>query len=262
MGTLASSLIQSAYREGNLIPVGKQPTSDELTEALPRLNIFVQGVYGFELGENLSDWLVPPMQRTSPTNSRYPQAPLCSPLNLGPSAVISQNPPSNVRLIFGGVDYTVYFPQHPEDGARMALVQGSGAGDGLQAGSTLVLDGNGRLIQDPADSTYKDTVSLTTPVTAQQWLYRADLATWILVVDMALTDECPFPEEFDDFWICALAKRLAPRYNKITAAETQETAQQTLARIKARYRQSQITTYGSDNFPRTDQSYLGGQWWW
>lgn len=262
MGTLASSLIQAAYREGNLLAVGKTPTASELAEALPRLNVFIRGVYGYELGENLFDWLYPVPQKTSPMNARWPQGPLASPLNLGPSLAVAQNPPPNVRIVWGAVTGTIYFPQHPEDGARMAVVQGSGAGDMGHVGAILTLDGNGRTIVDPADDTAKNTVALTAPTETTMWLYRADMATWILVEDMALTDECPFPEEFDDFWICALSKRLAPRYSKITASETQETALVTLARIKARYRQSALTTYGSEGFPRTDQSYLGGSWWW
>lgn len=262
MGTLASSLIQSAYREGNLIPVGTNPTSGELAEALPRLNVFIQGVYGYELGENLFDWLFPVPQKTSPMNARWPQAPLASPLNLGPSLAVAQNPPPNVRIVWGAVAGTVYFPQSPEDGARMAVVQGSGAGDSGMNGVVLTLDGNGRQIMNPATDTAADTVQLTSPTASVMWLYRADMALWIVVQDLALTDECPFPEEFDDFWICALAKRLAPRYNKVTASETQETALVTLARVKARYRQSALTTYGSESFPRTDQSYLGGSWWW
>lgn len=260
--TTANDLIQAAYREGNLIPAGTQPTTAELSEALPRLNSFMRSVYGFELGENLFDWLVPVPQRTAPVAARWPQGPLASPLNCGPSNFVYPYPPANVRILFGGVTNTCYFPEQPEDGARMAVVQGSGAGDSGAPSAILTLDGNSRTIQDPADMTFKDQVELTAPITLNQWLYRADLAQWILVQDMELADACPFPEEFDDFWICALTMRLAPRYGKITATDTQQTALVTLARLKARYRQTALVTYGSENFPRTDQSYLGGSWWW
>ena len=123
-------------------------------------------------------------------------------------------------------------------------------------GAIITLDGNGRLIDGAPQQQF------STPVALHQWLYRADLGTWVTVADLILTDAMPFPEEFDDFFICTLAKRLAPRYNKLVSAETQQTAVVCLQRLQARYRQKAITTYGSENFPRTDQSYLGGTWWW
>lgn len=271
--TTAASLIQSAFREGNLIPVGKQPTTDEQTEALERLNRFVQGVYGQELGENLVDWLVPAPQRTSGVAANWPQAPYPtdaggglygSPYASDPTLNIWPYPPKNSRIVWGLTDQTVYFPERPDPGSRMAVLDGSGAGDNGQDGDTLILDGNSRLIEDPADNTTKAQVSLTSPIASPgyQWLFRDDLGAWMLVQDMALTDDCPFPSEFDDFWICALAMRLAPRYGKTTAPETNQTAVKMLMKIKARYRQSQVTTYGSQDFPRSLQSYISGRWYW
>src|SRR5579864_8645241 len=135
--TLASAIIQSAYREGNLIPVGTSPTTAESTEALERLNRYVQGVYGDMLGENMMDWDAPAPQRTAPVASNYPQAPyptdtlfgFGNPLSADPNGNIWPFPPANSRIVFGGVTPTVYFPEAPLDGARMAIVQGSGAGD-------------------------------------------------------------------------------------------------------------------------------------
>lgn len=259
--TTAIKLIQAGYREGNLIPVGKQPTTDEQSEALDGINRFVNGIFGYEMGEPLSDWLFPAPQRTGEVPTTFPQLPV--PDHIGPaySPYLAPYPPKNSRVVWGAVEGTLYFPDKPEPGSRMAIVQGSGAGDDGQDGEVLTIDGNGRFIQDPADKTYKTQVLLTSPVASNQWFYRDDLGVWILCQDMLLTDECPFPKEFDDFFVCALAKRLAPRYGKLTAAETVETAKVTLSHLKTRYRQSAPTVYGSENFPRTYQTFVSGEWW-
>lgn len=264
--TTAASIIQAAYREGNLIPVGKNPTDDESTEALAAYNRLVVGILGYKMGENLADWLVPQPQRTSPVSSNYPQFPSFPTYQ---SSAVFTNPPNNRRIVWGGTDQTVYFPQKPNDGAQLALVQASGAGDGSNTGDTLIFDGNGYFIEDPADNTFKTQVTFefnsgagNTPLAPQRWFFRADLAQWVLVLGIEEMDQHPYPFEFDDFFICALSKRLAPRYNKIVAQETINTALQTESAFLARYRQPTDTVYGSDQIPRSYQSYIAGQWWW
>lgn len=270
--TLAVNLIADAFREGNLIPVGKVPTVNQLAEATTRLNALVFGILGYKMGENLTDWLVPQPQRTSPVSSDYPQFP-SYPLYLSPT--LYQNPPCNRRIVYGGTIQNVYFPQRPNPGAQMAVAQATGAGDSATTGDTLTLNGNGYFIQDPADGLFKTTVVLTfnsgagsTPFAPVRWFYRDDLAQWVVVQNLTTgtgtvyTDAMPYPHEFDDFFVCALSKRLAPRYSKITAKETVETALMTESAFLARYRQPTDSVYGSDNFPRSYQSYISGQWWW
>jgi hypothetical protein len=265
--TIASVLIQAAYREGNLIPVGKSPTTAEQTEALERLNAYVRAVYGQEMGEELTDWLVPVPQRTAPVAANYPQGPaptdaafgFGNPLAADPSAAVYPYPPKNSRLIFGGVTQTVYFPEAPDDGSRMSVVQGSGAGDSGTAGAILTLNGNGRTIMKAATATFAF-AALPSPTAPVEYLYRADLGDWRAVADMQLSDECPFPRELDDLWITALAIRLAPRYAKSVMPETKALFTSTLTKLKTRYRQHQPTTYGSTNFPNTRESYLPGSW--
>lgn len=262
--TTATELIQSAFREGNLIPIATQPTANELAEALPRLNSYIRGVFGQEMGEELSDWEVPQPQRTAPVAANFPQLPypqssdiliLSSPSAGDALQDIYLYPPKNSRIVFGSVAATVYFPESPNDGSRMALVQGSGAGDGGVPGATLTLDGNGRTIEAA------DTQSYAAPVTARQWLYRADLGDWVAVTTLAADDTCPFPIEFDDLWITALAIRLCPRYGKSATPETQAAFTQAMKHLKTRYRQAGTTTFGSDQFPRSSQSYISGNWW-
>lgn len=264
--TTALSIITSAYREGNLIAVGVTPTTAEQAEALGVLNRFIAGVFGEEMGENLADWPVPLPQRTAPIAANYPQLPypmgldgdlLGVPMPTSLSNDFAFTPPKNSRIVFGGVTTRVYFPEEPDDGSRMAVVQGSGAGDSGVPGSTLTLDGNGRTIEAA------NTKVLTDPVAPRQWLYRADLGDWVLVADMATTgDSLAFPSDIDDLWICMLAIRLAPRYNKQTANGTQMHAAKMLKKLKAKYRQAGTTVYKSGDIPNTFQSYASNRWWW
>lgn len=361
-----------------MIAAGASPSTAEQTEALPALQRVVDGIFGFEMGEELTDWLVPAPQRTAPSAARWPQGPLVSGLNLYTSGCTWPYPPTNRRIVFGSVTNTVYFPEQPLDGSRMGLVQGSGLGDagtpgtasgvltqtavpvnnkivtlgaqvytwkaaltgatnevligltiaaslanlaaaiiagegnglvyglgtianvsasatsdsatgtltatalysgtagnsivsttndvagswaaatllGGVVGAIITLNGNGRLINGAGQQQY------STPVASQEWIYRGDLGNWLPVQNLTLTDQNPFPPKFDDFFICVLMKRLAPRYNKIVSTETQQAALSMLSKIRAQYRQAALTTYGSENMPRTDQSYLGGSWWW
>lgn len=381
--TTAAGIIQAAYREGNIVAAGKSPTTNEQTEALGSLQRIVDGIMGFEMGELLEDWLVPNPQRTAPVAARWPQGPFSSASDPAPFAApgptTSPNvwpyPPTQRRIVFGSVSQTVYFPESPVDGSRMAIVQGSGLGDngvpgtasdvltytglpvagttvtvngqaytwraavalanevligpsiagslvnmaaainggaqsgvaygpgtvantgvtascslatltataiqsgtggnaiaaattsgngswatatltGGTAGAILTLDGNGRYIDRASQQAFQ------TPIPPLVWVYRADLGQWVRAASLTLTDNMPFPPQFDDFFICVLNKRTAPRYNKVVSNETQLTAQTVLMNFRAYYRQSQVTTYGSENMPRTDQSYLGGSWWW
>lgn len=259
--TTARVLIQAAYREGNLIPIGATPNANELVEALPRLNRYVRGVFGYEMGENLADWPFPMPQRSAPVAANFPQLPYpasTDPVMYGapngadlPFAV-TPYPNKNSRIVWGGLaDMTVYFPEAPDDGSRMGLVIGTKA----DVTKVLTINGNGRKVQGAS------TQAQPTPPVGKEWLYRADLGDWKLVTDMAIDDECPFPGEHDDLWITLLAIRLAPRYGKTISPETQAIAASSMKRLKAQYRQSASTTYGSNEHPRTLQSYIAGQWW-
>lgn len=260
--TTARVLIQAAYREGNLIPIGATPNDDENSEALERLNRYIRGVFGFEMGEPLVDWPAPAPQRTAPVAANFPQAPwpqstdaaiLTSPVASDMSQNVSPYPPKNSRIVWGGkAALKVYFPEQPDDGSRMSLVVGALA----DLSQVLTLDGNSRTIEGAP------TQAQPTPPTNKEWLYRADVADWRIVEDMAIDDECPFPNEHDDLWICLLSIRLAPRYNKAIMPETQAIAKVALARLKAKYRQAVNTVYGSQDYPRSLQSYISGQWWW
>lgn len=245
--TVASVIIQSAFREGNIIPAGKEATTAEKAEALSRLNRFIRGLYGNEMGENLADWLVPAPQRTAPVAANYPQLPLAA----DPTSAVYPYPPKNSRIVFAASENSrVYFPEAPDDGTRMGIAVGGTAPDAV----TVTLDGNGRTIEAATE------VQLTTPFTHRRWLYRSDLADWRLIADLAATDELPFSEDMDDLFITGLAIRLAPGFDKTVPPETIATFKTMRASFRARYRQAAPTIFGAQDFPRGLQSFSSGRW--
>lgn len=261
--TTARSLIQSAFREGNLIDANAVPTDNELAEGLEKLNRYIRGVFGFEMGEPLADWLVPAPQRTAAVAANYPQMPfpldasaglMSIPYSADLSAQVYRYPPKNSRIVWGQTGESCWFPEQPDDGCRMGFVIGSGERGGDNA-AQLTIDGNGKLIGT------QSSVTLTTASPAMEWMYRADLGVWKPLVNMALDDDCLFPFELDDLWICALAIRLAPSFEKKVHPVTQATFSAMLSKLKARYRQAGTTTYNSNDIPRSLQSSISGRWW-
>lgn len=241
--TQVNKLITQSFREGNLLPIGKAPTPDEVAEALDRLQNNVTCYFGYELGEKLEDWNVPSRQRTAPVSAHYP----FTPYKDDKPADVYLYPPPNVRLVTHIVGSTrVYLQQQPEDGARMGFVD---------IGSTafLIIDANGRLIEGDFD------ISVDPP-DPQEWFYRADLGNWMRVPTvLALTDESPFPAEFDDLLISDLAIRLSSRFGVDPRAGTVQTYKNKLDQMKARYRQHPLVPGNSQDIPRSWQSYLTGE---
>ena len=56
MAVLVSSIITDAFREGNILPLGKAPTAAQTTEALRLFNALIAAIYGGDAGEELGDW--------------------------------------------------------------------------------------------------------------------------------------------------------------------------------------------------------------
>ena len=250
--TLVADLVQQAYREGNLIPVGVAPTTDELTEGLARLNSLIASYFGVGIGEQLTDWLAPNPQRTASVAANYPQIPLAQDL---PSTVYLY-PPKNSRVLWNGTALTLYFPEAPNDGSRMAVAQVSGSLDNT---ITLTLNGNGRMIDSAS------TAAVLNTGVAKQWFYRADTGNWLTLAALALTDTMPFPVALDDLWALLLAMRLAGRYGKTLSQETVNSLKHMQLAGRALYAQAQDTVYGGRDIPNSFQSYRPGVsnfgWW-
>lgn len=214
--TLTPDIIQSAYRESNLIAIGATPSTAQTAEALKRLQVLVSGVYGSEVGDPLLDW------------------------PLGNDGVVAANtwtenewkyPVANARLIIASTKaQTVYFPPDPDDGARIVLIDPNGF---LSPEARLTVYGNGRTIQGAASQ------EVNTANASQTWFYRADLGNWMLLSELTgvADEEFPFPQEFDDYFITRLAMRLNPRYGRSLGEASVVELDRVLGRLRARYRQ-------------------------
>lgn len=234
---LVSDAIKAGYREANIIVIGEDPSDDENEEALSRLNDFREALFGSEFGENLEDWAVPPptAQSAVPDN-------LVSP-NIGSTWFLA--PRTNSRMLVKVlVNTTIKFPEKPNDGSRMVLVDvGSNSVD-------LTLDGNGRLIEGQ-----QSLVDTPQAFNAKQWFYRADLASWEPVIDLTLASNLPLPREYNDLFICYVAIRMSPRHSQEVSEKTVAWFTKLLKQAKARYRQSQDIAVADPRISESEQTF-------
>lgn len=254
-----SEIIQAALREGNLLAVSATATTAEQTEALARLNSYIPTLLGDLIGENYDDWLVPAPQRTASLAANYPQLPY--PIDTLGDAILPSSsdltdniwpyPPQNSRLVVAITDpTTIYFPEAPNDGARMQFVSTPAMND------TLTINGNGKAVESAS------TKDVTTADTGREWFYRADLGDWKVIATLALSDTPVLPSEFDDLLITGLSIRLSPRYGQEPRQGTINTYKDMLKMAKNRFKQARNTIYKSQEVPRGLQSYVTGRWMW
>lgn len=213
--TLISSIITDAFREGNILPLGKPPTVDQAAEALRRYNAVVAALYGGDAGESLQDWPLGNYGREHPDTSWTEGQ--------------RKHPIINRRILAlqtGAM--TVYLTVRPQDGARYAIADPFGR----LAANPVTLDGNGRIIAGASS------VVLNTNGLFREWFYRADLGAWVQLSALLSTDENPFPAEFDNFFICLLALRLNPAYGRTMDDQSAAIFKQERKRFVARYLQS------------------------
>lgn len=216
--TLVSSIILDALRETNIIPIGQDPTDEQNTEGLRRLQNIVSSVLGNEAGENLSPLPLGQNEIVSPGG--YPWYSNSLPGNV--------YVPTNMRVMCNlTADGYLNFAPNPDDGARMGVV------DVSQNFGTfnLTLIGNGRSIEGD------DAITLDTSAVSQEWFYRADTGNWARVTNLTLTSEMPFPPEFDDFFIIMLAARINPRYGQNLDPASMEMLGRAKKQFSARYKQ-------------------------
>lgn len=252
--TTAGDLVVSAFREGNLIPAGSDPTTAEKAEGLSIVNRLILSAFGFYIGSRLRDWEVPRGQRTSSVSRTYPLLPGAN-ASLIPTYPLL--PPNNARLVWGGTETSVYMPQHPLDGSCFGLVPGSGAQP--HTPGTLTLDGNGRTIDGQPTVPFANLASVPVPLT---YFYRADLGDWKVAEAMEWDDPSLFPEGLDDMWVCSASIRLSPRYGKDVASATGVRVKEMMTILRTMYAQSAVTQSGGPELATTDQSFTIGNGWW
>lgn len=215
--TVISSIITDAFREGNILPLGKAPTTAQATEALRLLNGLFSAIYGDEAGEGLTDWPLGNYGRETPGYSiPYTDDQLA-------------HPTINRRLItVNETAKTVYLTLRPQDGARMGIADPFGR----LASVPVTLNANGRTIEGAA------TVTLNTNGLEREWFYRADLGDWVRLTSKVEADEMPFPSDFDNFFITLLAIRLNPRYGRTLDDQSAMIYKSERRKFIARYLQS------------------------
>lgn len=216
--TLVSSLILDAFRESNILPLGKDPTATQSTEALRLYNALIGSIYGGDAGERLTDWPL----------GNYGRASDACEIPLTDRQI--NHPTINRRLLaLNETAATVYLTLRPQDGARMGVVDPFGR---LSA-FPVTLDANGRTIEGAA------TLLLDTDGLNREWFYRADLGEWVRLTELAADDENPFPSKFDSMFSIMLGMRLNPRYGRALDAQSIEILKMGRREFVARYLQSQ-----------------------
>lgn len=217
--TLISSIIGDAYRESNMLPLGKDPTTNQSTEALRLYNALINAIYGGDAGERLTDWPLGNFDR-DPSGCDY---------ILPYTDHRLMHPPINQRLIAVNlIAETIWLTTRPQDGSRM------GVADPYSRLATvpLTIDGNGRPIEGAAS------VLLNVNGTFREWFYRADLAAWVKLSSLDVDDDNPFPAAYDTMFIISLAMRLNPRYGRTLDEQSQLVFRQNRREFIARYLQS------------------------
>lgn len=216
--TLISTIITDAFREGNILPLGKAPNANQVAEALRLFNGCLAAIYGNDAGEGLTDWPLGNFGRESPA------------YDLGYTDHRIDHPTINRRLIaVNETAKTVYLTLRPQDGARMALIDPFARLSEVP----VTLDANGRTIEG------QPTILLDTDGTYREWLYRADLGNWVRISNVVETDELPFPTpDFDNFFTTLLAMRINPRYGRTMDPQSSAVYQGERRKFVARYLQS------------------------
>lgn len=205
--TLVSQIITDAYRESNLIPLVATPNTNQVAEALRRLNTILLSTVGNEAGDGLTEYNI---------EGDYSDESLTSPWI-----------PDNARLMLNNTSAKEYtLDPYPQDGQRFAVVDVLGN----LATYNVTINGNGRKIEDAT------TLTLNTNSIYRQWLYRSDTGNWVRIATVIESDEMPFGVEFDDYFVTALALRINPRYGQVISAETNGAYQRAKSQLRSRYR--------------------------
>jgi hypothetical protein len=270
--TTINTLIQSAYREGNLLGAGVSPTASELTEAVAEYNSLITNLLELLRSTNLYD-----IQLTSAS---------------GVAAGLTLS--KHTRVIQQNVSGTLTFPAAPDDGSRISIVPGpnsqsatfSGTGSGTNLTTTAVTGtirvgdkitgtgvpastyivsqtsgatgGAGVYVTSNATTSAADALTAVGVLTLSgnnytiggsatqtevaplaagvSWFFRSDVGDWrVIKAPFVGADETLFAPAFDDLTQALIFQRLAPRYNKTMQASTQAVIDRGMAALIMRY---------------------------
>ena len=215
--TTIAQIITDAYQANNLIALSVIPSAAEQDKALRYTNRLFKSLFGNELGDQLTDAVL------SDGGITYPDYAISYPTT---NFVVR----ANTRLINKTTaSVTFYMPLNPQPGSRVSFIDITGT----LATYPLTANGSDRLIESvTADKT------LNVNFEADDWFYRDDLASWQKISSLALTDDFPLPEEFEELFITLLALRLDATLNVALAEEVGYVMKQMVRKLRARYRQT------------------------
>lgn len=215
--TTVTKIIDRAFRASNITGTGASPTATEQSEALELLQSFVKGVFGNEAGDDFIDMAI-----GSEGISRPVDFPWYDTVPDGNDWFV----PQNYRLFCNlGEAVTLYLHPQPNDGARFAIRDMQNNFNTYN----VTLNGNGRLIDGSTS------VTLSTNGEAGEWFYNADTGNWVRYADLTLDGAFPFPEEFDDYFVMALAMRINPQYGKTLDQQALTFYSRSKRQLQARY---------------------------
>lgn len=246
--TLVSQIINDAYRQSNLLAIGVSPTTLQQEEALRYLNRIVKSVFGNEIGGQLEAFSVGSNDISRPSGFPwYGQDP-------GGNWFI----PKNKRLMLNlNAAQDIFLHPIPDDGGRFAIADPS---ENLATYNVTVY-GNGNLIEG------QESIVLDTDGLDREWFFRQDQANWVRSSPLTSSDDLPFPEEFDDFFITMLAVRLNPSYGTQLDPQSNMALSRARTQMRARYQvhvqmNSEIALLRMA-YTATDRDYFGyGKGYW
>lgn len=234
-------IVVDSLRESNLIALGSDGDAAQGEEAMRLLERLVSGVFGNEVGENLTDWTFPPV---------YPAI-----------TYAWQYIPPDTRIVMGlnAGARSFNINPYPENGDRLQLID---AGSGFSTNHVTLIKGPTTF--NGASTNY----IANTNGFNKTWLYRADIADWALVSPLDPADEFPFPQAYDDAFIGLLATRLSPRYQQALSAESQAALMRAIGRLRSGYARTRseladlavlrLSGSGNRSWPYYEQSNLYG----
>lgn len=217
--TTIAQLITQGYRESNLIARGATESAGEQAEGLILLGNYILSLFGNEAGDPLVPVLYGVNSNVDKSNYNDSFETYVNDWYIPPGYLVKLNldNPKTVRL-----------KPNPEDGATFGIVDAS---HNLSTNPLTIL-GNGSHIQGATQRV------ININGYSAVWFYRADKANWHRVTNLLVTDESPFPKEFNDLLSIGLAMRLDPRNGDGISQLSVSRYNEVMSKFKAKYSQT------------------------
>jgi hypothetical protein len=211
--TTLTTIVNNAFRESGITPVGVTPDTAEASEALTLLCNLIASLYTDDIGETLTPYNVGANGISYPTTSEH---------------IVSTLIPINSALACNlTAPLTLYLDPLPHDGALITIFDASSN----FATNNLTINGNGRKIAGSTSPLVLNSNGVTVT-----YMYNVGTG-WSAVVTLSLgTDVSPFASKYDDMLSIMLALRINPRYGAEAAPETLAYLKKLHKQFKAQYR--------------------------